>query len=135
MDLYLQKWYDFWPKHKCWLPISIQRIMFWDMPYADEDKMSFCYDHDLIDAVEDEYGAVYSRNGRRLLSRTDKFDAVTEYTVREGVITICDQFLDRGRLWYSGIPIIIHLPASVTVIDDIFLENYQRSGNDLIATF
>ena len=111
----------------------MQSVTFWDMPYADEDKMSFCCDHDLIDAVEDEYGAVYSRNGRRLLSRTEKFDAVTEYTVREGVITICDQFLDRGRLWYSRIPFIIHLPASVTVIDDIFLENYQRSGNDLIA--
>ena len=44
---------------------------------------------DLKDAIEDEYGVKYSRDGKKLL-RASYYSSLREYVVREGTEVICD---------------------------------------------
>ena len=55
---------------------------------------------DLRNAVTDEYGAKYSRDGKKLLSEPFLIDLVDEtskpYHIKDGTIVICDESFDHG---------------------------------------
>ena len=66
---------------------------------------------DFGDAVEDEYGVLYSRDGNKLLKCKNK--NITSYNVRQGTKTICDRaFLSVDKLEQ------VIIPRSVTKIED-----------------
>ena len=69
-------------------------------------------EEDLKDAIEDEYGVKYSRDGKKLLEAPTSFCG-KEYVVREGTEVICDEAF---RDWYFLQSITI--PNSVTSIGD-----------------
>ncbi len=73
-------------------------------------------DEDLEDAVEDKFGAKYSKDGKRLL----KVPCLNgEYTIRKGTKVICDgAFYDNEYIsTHKGLT-AIHIPDSVTSIGD-----------------
>ena len=45
---------------------------------------------DVKDAIEDEYGVKYSRDGKKLL-RASYYSSLREHVVREGTEVICDR--------------------------------------------
>ena len=59
-----------------------------------DDAFYHCYgltdatDEDLAEAIEDEYGVKYSKDGKRLLKTNNRLSG--EYRVREGTICICN---------------------------------------------
>ena len=58
----------------------------------------------LKDAIEDEYGVKYSRDGKKLLKASSSFREI-EYVVREGTEVICDgAFSDCYSLQSVTIP-------------------------------
>ena len=71
-------------------------------------------EEDLKDAIEDEYGVKYSRDGKKLLkapsSLWDSSLWDKEYVVREGTEVICD-----GALQYTGIR-SVKLPSTIISI-------------------
>ena len=61
-------------------------------------------EEDLKDAIEDEYGVKYSRDGKKLLKASSSFHE-EEYVVREGTEVICDgAFSDCDSLQSVTIP-------------------------------
>ena len=67
---------------------------------------------DLKDAIEDEYGVKYSRDGKKLL-RASYYSSLREYVVREGTEVICDY-----AFWLCESLQSITIPNSVTSIGD-----------------
>lgn len=77
-------------------------------------------DEDLVDAIEDEYGAKYSMDGKRLLTfpkyflcdsfAPDSFAPCGGYVVREETKVICDKAFEGSNL------ASINIPESVTRI-------------------
>ena len=72
-------------------------------------------DEDLVDALEDEYGAKYSMDGKRLLTfpkdfLCDSFALCSGYVIREGTKVICDKAFEGSNLTS------INIPESVTRI-------------------
>ena len=65
---------------------------------------------DVKDAIEDEYGVMYSRDGKKLLRASY---SVREYVVREGTEVICDGAFRGSRYLQS-----VTIPNSVTSIGD-----------------
>lgn len=132
-EAYEQEWYRRFGGHKFFTPPETG-VFFFDRPYAEEDSMNKVTMHDIDEGVEDEYGVVYSKGGQRLLGCKAKFNMVTDYTVRDGVKIICEYSLNR--LPWAGIwlPLVVHLPDSVELIDEeqLFEAGYTRHGNDLI---
>lgn len=99
--------------------------LIWEVPYAEQDSVTDSLYVADNDHVEDEYGVVYTKNMKRLLYARSPFDGpdnkiahLTEYTVPEGVETICSfAFLVCKEF------LTLHLPHSVKVIgDNIFGE-------------
>ena len=83
----------------------------------EEELSTEVTDEDIENGVEDEYGVVYSRDGKRLLGYNDVCDVLGEYIVKEGTKVICDfAFADRSD--YSSGLTNIHLPDSVTHIGE-----------------
>ena len=66
----------------------------------------------LKDAIEDEYGVKYSRDGKKLLKASSSFRE-KEYVVREGTEVICDGAFRDCRFLKS-----VTIPNSVTSIGD-----------------
>ena len=66
----------------------------------------------LKDAIEDEYGVKYSRDGKKLLKASSLLRD-KEYVVREGTEVICD-----GAFGYCKYLQSITIPNSVTSIGD-----------------
>ena len=66
----------------------------------------------LKDAIEDEYGVKYSRDGKKLLKASSSFRE-KEYVVREGTEVICDGTFSSCKYLQS-----ITIPNSVTSIGD-----------------
>ena len=64
----------------------------------------------LKDAIEDEYGVKYSRDGKKLLKASSSFRE-KEYVVREGTEVICDGTFSSCKYLQS-----ITIPNSVTSI-------------------
>lgn len=67
---------------------------------------------DLEDAVEDEYGVVYSRDGKRLLKCGESHPEI--YTIKDGTRAICNNAFDE--IWNRGALRQITIPDSVTII-------------------
>lgn len=67
-------------------------------------------DEDLAEAVTDEFGAKYSKDGKRLLKGCDDIE---QYKIKEGTKIICD----RAFWWCSSLQEIA-IPNSVTRIGD-----------------
>jgi len=87
-------------------------VLQWPRPYSDQDELT---DSLLVrdsDERTDEYGVVYTKNGKRLL-RVGQGFGETRYEVPDGVVTICDFAfsLAARRLTVS-------LPPTVRVIGD-----------------
>ena len=66
----------------------------------------------LKDAIEDEYGVKYSRDGKKLLEASSSFRE-KEYVVRKGTEVICD----RAFRWCESLQSVT-IPNSVTSIGD-----------------
>ena len=94
--------------------------LIWDRPYAEQDLIDDSLYVADDDHVEDEYGVMYTKNMKRLLTARSPFDKpdnkivhMTEYTVPEGVETICSfAFLICKEF------LTLHVPRSVKVIGD-----------------
>ena len=69
-------------------------------------------EEDLKDAIEDEYGVKYSRDGKKLLKASSSLCG-KEYVVREGTEVICDGAFSGCKSLQS-----ITIPNSVTSIGD-----------------
>ena len=68
-------------------------------------------EEDWNDAVEDKFGVLYSKDGKRLLKCKDK--NIETYNIKQGTRTICDSaFLSVDKL------IQVIIPRSVTKIED-----------------
>ncbi len=66
-------------------------------------------DEDMLNGVEDEYGVVYSKDGKRLLAC--KNEDITEYTIKADTKVICDDAFSISDILQS-----INIPSSVTAI-------------------
>ena len=69
-------------------------------------------EEDLKDAIEDEYGVKYSRDGKKLLKASSSF-CEKEYVVREGTEVICDEAFSLCDSLQS-----VTIPNSVKSIGD-----------------
>ena len=69
-------------------------------------------EEDLKDAIEDEYGVKYSRDGKKLLKASSSLRGI-EYVVREGTEVICD-----GAFRWCEFLQSVTIPNSVTSIGD-----------------
>ena len=104
-------------------------------------------DEDRAEGVKDEYGVIYSKDGKRLLEGNK---ILTEYTVRKGTRVICDRafqgYIDDefDFLCYSSLT-SLSLPSSLQSIGDSAFEecisltsltlpsSLQSIGNDAFA--
>ena len=76
-----------------------------------EEPPNFVKNEEIVNGVEDEFGVVYNRDGKRLLKC--KNYELTEYTIKEGSNVICDDaFASCTSLQH------ITIPDSVTIIGD-----------------
>lgn len=67
---------------------------------------------DLANAIEDEYGVKYSKDGKRLL-KADSENLGDTYKIKDGTIAICD----KAFAW-QGFLRGVYIPNSVTSIGD-----------------
>ena len=74
-------------------------------------------EEDLKDAIVDEYGVKYSRDGKKLLKASSSFHE-EEYVVREGTEVICDEAFRRCKALQS-----VTIPNSVKSIGDKAFES------------
>ena len=84
-----------------------------DLEYSISDKTlsTEVTDEDIENGIEDEFGVIYSKDGKRLLS-AKHFDCKT-YTINKGIKVICD------RAFYGCVSLqSISIPNSVTNIGD-----------------
>ena len=78
---------------------------------VDEEVLSTkVTDEDLAEGVKDEYGVIYSKDGKRLLKGNK---TLTEYTVRKGTRVICDSAFEYCKSLSS-----LTLPSSLQSIGD-----------------
>ena len=80
-----------------------------EKPIEEEVLSTKVTDEDLENAVEDEFGVKYSKDGKRLLEALENLDG--EYTIRKGTKVICDR-----AFWACMKLFSIHIPDSVTSI-------------------
>ena len=77
---------------------------------AEEVLSTKVTDEDLAEGVKDEYGVLYSKDGKRLLKGNK---ILTEYTVRKGTRVICDY-----AFWRCSFLRSLTLPSSLQSIGD-----------------
>ena len=96
----------------------------WEKRYDDAEVITNMQVFEENDRVVDEHHVVYTKDGKRLLNCLDTFSE-TEYTVRDGVTTICDDaFIWRANKEQR---ITLYIPSSVKVIgDNIFADGGGR---------
>ena len=86
----------------------------------EEELSTKVTDEDRANAVKDEFGAMYSKDGKRLLKVPD----IKEYKIKEGTKVICD----RAFWGYDSLQ-EISIPESVTAIGDwAFSRCYSLKG-------
>lgn len=87
----------------------------WEKRYDDAEVITNMQVFEENDRVVDEHHVVYTKDGKHLLNCLDTFNEA-EYTVREGVTTICDDaFIWRANKEQR---ITLYIPSSVKVIGD-----------------
>ena len=84
---------------------------------GDEEVLSTkVTDEDLAEGVKDEYGVIYSKDGKRLLKGNK---TLTEYTVRKGTRVICDRAFGAIYAFLGCISLpSLTLPSSLQSIGD-----------------
>ena len=88
------------------------RLLALDRPKEPEIISTKATDEDLANAVIDEYGVKYCRDGKKVLGTTGDFNC-TEYKIRDGVRVVCD-----GAFVLCESLQQIAIPNSVTSIGD-----------------
>lgn len=87
----------------------------WEKRYDDAEVITNMQVFEENDRVVDEHHVVYTKDGKHLLNSLDTFSE-TEYTVREGVTTICDDaFIWRANKEQR---ITLYIPSSVKIIGE-----------------
>ena len=89
------------------------RLFMTQKPKLTEKLSTVVTDEDIANGVEDEYGVIYSKDGKRLLKCENR--KLTEYTIKAGTKVICDS------VFFNTFPHPlqnINIPASVTAIGD-----------------
>ena len=81
-------------------------------------------DEDLAEAIEDEYGVKYSKDGKRLLKAPDELSG--EYRIRKGTIVICDSAFEE-----CNIDCVV-LPLSIARIGDYAFLNSEELASIMI---
>ena len=96
----------------------------WENRYHEGEHITYMGVFDEDDRVIDEHHVVYTKDGKHLLNCLNTFNE-TEYTVRDGVTTICDDaFIWRANKEQR---ITLYIPSSVKVIgDNIFADGGGR---------
>ena len=88
-----------------------------EVPFPENGKVT---DKDLESAVADEFGVLYSEDGRKLLRFPDYFSTQSSaYRVKDGTETICEDAFD-----FCAVD-VVHFPASVRFIH----KNYLKCRN------
>lgn len=91
------------------LSMVSSRLFFVSKPeYLPVDISTEVTDEDLAEAIEDEYGVKYSKDGKRLLEANNELSG--KYRIREGTICICD-----SAFWTCNLTHIV-IPDSVIII-------------------
>ena len=85
-----------------------------EKPIEEEVLSTEVTKEDLKNAVKDEFGVKYSKDGKRLLEAPKIYFYNTEYTIRKGTMVICDKAFGACKKQLSS----IHIPDSVTSIGD-----------------
>ena len=83
-------------------------------------------DEDLVEAIEDEYGVKYSKDGKRLLKAYSKLNG--EYHIRKGTICICFSAFENC----AGLTGVV-IPEGVTEIGDFAFSNCPSLENILVS--
>ena len=83
-------------------PILLQTI---------EDLSTKATEEELKEAITDEFGVKYSKDGRKMLKAPQELKGC--YSIKEGIMIICDRAFD----WCCSLSNIV-IPASVTSIGD-----------------
>ena len=88
--------------------MKIEKIVKPEICEIEENLSTKVTENDIVNGVTDEYGVVYSKDGKRLLKRNYKIE---EYNVREGTKVICDSAFSGCKSLSS-----IVIPNGVTSI-------------------
>lgn len=83
-------------------------------------------DEDLVEAIEDEYGVKYSKDGKRLLKAYSKLNG--EYHIRKGTICICFSAFENC----AGLTGVV-IPEGITEIGDFAFSNCHSLENILVS--
>lgn len=83
-------------------------------------------DEDLVEAIEDEYGVKYSKDGKRLLKADSKLNG--EYHIRKGTICICFSAFENC----AGLTGVV-IPEGITEIGDFAFSNCPSLENILVS--
>ena len=83
-------------------------------------------DEDLVEAIEDEYGVKYSKDGKRLLKAYSKLNG--EYHIRKGTICICFSAFENC----AGLTGVV-IPEGITEIGDFAFSNCPSLENILVS--
>ena len=87
----------------------------WDNRYNEGEHITNMLVFDDDDRVVDEHHVVYTKDGKHLLNCFNTFNEA-EYTVKDGVITICDDaFFWRANQEQR---MILYIPRSVKIIGE-----------------
>ena len=95
-------------------------------PLISENIDAIVSAEDLTNAVEDEFGVKYSKDGLRLLKSNEN---ITNYVVKEGTRVICDSAFKGCRSLTS-----VTIPNSVTSIGDYAFANCSGLTSVTIPT-
>ncbi|MEE3484682.1 MAG: leucine-rich repeat domain-containing protein [Bacteroidales bacterium] len=91
-----------------------QNSMNFDAPSKDTEEKeplsTEVSDDDYDNCIEDEFGVLYSADGKRLLEAREGKGTSTHYCIKEGTEVICDFAFEHSDIYH------VELPASITTI-------------------
>lgn len=93
-----------------------QKFFFDNYTETTEDELSTeVTDEDWVNAWTDEYGVMYSKDGKRLLRAPYSLE---EYSIKEGTIVICNNSFDKLHKLKT-----VDIPSSITIIGEFAFYN------------
>jgi len=119
-------------------------------PFLVELPSTEIHDDDIANGIYDEYGAIYSPDGLRLLNGTSV--EVDDYSIRPGTITICDNaFSCNSKITSLHLPptiksigkyafacmnlVQIDVPSTFVLHDDTIFALTSNLNNELLDSF